>query len=231
MAITQPVVNSMLNNISEYLKSTTTSAQVLLGVMPSVLALLGPSHDEISMLSNIGRRPMLAMSLALACPSAYFRRAFEYAEPKEILSQSRNRHAQRRLTSKWTIGTIASVEDTFALLACLNVILNRIKSATGPSRRSRRIIPSFQVYGSVLAFSSTYSAASFSAFVSRGGEMFLLYAMRKQKAQCKQSYRNPHDPSRHLVNPFQIMPACFGTGFAKRIQDSATSEPPSSRPA
>lgn len=73
-----------------------TSAQVLLGVMPTIIALIGPSHDEIAMLSNVGRRPLLAAGLALACPSAYFSRAFEYSDPTKILSHDKNRHPQWR---------------------------------------------------------------------------------------------------------------------------------------
>src|SRR5688572_30771483 len=41
--LTQPVVNCILNYTSDYVKNGMTSAQVLLGIMPTVLALLGAS--------------------------------------------------------------------------------------------------------------------------------------------------------------------------------------------
>lgn len=61
-----------------------TRAQVLLGFMPTILALLGPSHDELAMLSMIGRRPVLTTLIAVASPSAYFSRTFEYSNPRNI---------------------------------------------------------------------------------------------------------------------------------------------------
>lgn len=127
-AITQPVVECILSHTSEYLKVAMTGAQVLLGVMPTILALLGPSHDEIAMLCNVGRRPLLAAGLALASPSAYFSRAFEYSQPIEILSQDKNRHEQWRPKAVHSQLLISSAEYLLTMAACYNVLDNTLQT-------------------------------------------------------------------------------------------------------
>lgn len=69
-----------------------TGAQVLLGVMPTVLSLLSASVDELAMVMTVSRRPILALLLAFGSPSAYFSRAFSYPTAHEIL----NRHPDRK---------------------------------------------------------------------------------------------------------------------------------------
>ena len=122
--LTQPLVDCILNHTSESLKSRMTGAQVLLGVMPTVLAFLGPSHDEIAMLANVGRRPLLAGLVALASPSAYFSRAFAYFEPHEILSQGPRRRKQWCPRDRLTQLMISGLEYCLAVAACANVINN-----------------------------------------------------------------------------------------------------------
>ena len=126
-ALTQPLVDCILQNTSEYLKAATTSSQVLLGVMPTLVSLLGPSHDEIAMLCNVGRRPFLAAGLALASPSAYFGRAFEYSKPIEILSQDRNRHRQWRPKTPLAQLSVSAVEYIITAAACYNVLNNTMQ--------------------------------------------------------------------------------------------------------
>lgn len=122
-ALTQPLIDCILENTSEYLKGSMTSAQVLLGIMPTIVTFLGPSRDEIAMLSNVGRRPILAAGISLAAPSAYFSRAFEYFDPKEILCHSEYRYAQRRLvTPCWIF--VSVLEYGLVAVACANIVIN-----------------------------------------------------------------------------------------------------------
>ena len=102
-ALTQPLIDCILDNTSEYLKGTMTSAQVLLGIMPTIITLLGLSHDEIATLSNVGRKPLLAAGISLAAPSAYFSRAFEYFDPGGILCHHKYRREQYLLKNHWWI--------------------------------------------------------------------------------------------------------------------------------
>ncbi|KAH6869066.1 hypothetical protein B0T10DRAFT_419025 [Thelonectria olida] len=121
---TQPLIDCILNHTSEFLKGGMTSAQVLLGVMPTVLALLGPSHDEIAMLANVGRRPLLAAGLALACPSTYFSRAFEYSDPQDIMSRHENRRGQWRPKHRGVQLVVSFIEYGLTAAACFNVVKN-----------------------------------------------------------------------------------------------------------
>ncbi|KAM6534095.1 hypothetical protein FALCPG4_007033 [Fusarium falciforme] len=135
-ALTQPVVDCLLKNTSEFLKGNMTGAQILLGVMPTIIALLGPSHDEIAMLSNVGRRPLLAAGMALASPSAYFSRAFEYHEPDEILSKGKERRTQWRPQNVYSILLVSFLEYALVTAACYNVVMNTLQV-------SRQTITSF----------------------------------------------------------------------------------------
>ncbi|KAG5789268.1 hypothetical protein H9Q69_011665 [Fusarium xylarioides] len=127
-AITQPLVECILRHTSEYLKVAMTGAQVLLGVMPTIIALLGPSHDEIAMLCNVGRRPLLAAGLALASPSAYFSRAFEYSDPMDILSVDTKRYAQWRPKAVYSQLLVSAAEYLITTAACYNVLDNTLQA-------------------------------------------------------------------------------------------------------
>ncbi|KAM6505486.1 hypothetical protein FSOLCH5_014699 [Fusarium solani] len=125
--LTQPLVDCILKHTSEFLKGSMTGSQILLGIMPTIIALLGSSHDEIAMLSNVGRRPLLAVALALASPSAYFSRAFEYSDPTKILSHEKNRLHQWRPRSACMQLLVSSVEYSFAAAACCNAVNNTLQ--------------------------------------------------------------------------------------------------------
>ncbi|KAL2672174.1 hypothetical protein Neosp_012874 [[Neocosmospora] mangrovei] len=122
-ALTQPLIDCILDNTSEYLKGSMTSAQVLLGIMPTIITFLGPSHDEMAMLSNVGRRPLLAAGISLAAPSAYFSRAFEYFDPSEILCHHKYRHEQYRLKKPLAI-LVSFLEYGVVAAACWNIVVN-----------------------------------------------------------------------------------------------------------
>ncbi|KAI1432722.1 hypothetical protein GGR50DRAFT_672717 [Xylaria sp. CBS 124048] len=85
-----PVIDCLLDNLSEYIKSSLASAQVLLGLLPTMLALLGTSSRDLGFLAVIARRPVLAALLALASPSICMGRAFqlEQGEPVGMLKHS-----------------------------------------------------------------------------------------------------------------------------------------------
>jgi hypothetical protein len=120
--LTQPVVLCLLENTSQYLQSVMASAQVVLGLTPTMLAFVGASTEELSMLSIVARRPFLSLLLALGSPSVYISRAFEYRDPLELLKSRPGRLEQRRPQSrnKWLI---CLLEYTMALLAVVNIAL------------------------------------------------------------------------------------------------------------
>jgi hypothetical protein len=89
--LAQPVVNCILECVSSFIMSDTGSAQVLLGLTPSMLAVLGPSTEETSLLFVIGRRPFLALCIAAGSPAVFPMRAFEYKDPIGLLKDREGR--------------------------------------------------------------------------------------------------------------------------------------------
>ena len=89
--LAQPVVNCILSSTSEFIKSAMASAQVLLGLTPTMLAVLGPSTEETSLLFVVGRRPFLALCLAAGSPAVFPLRSFENKDPLEILKWREDR--------------------------------------------------------------------------------------------------------------------------------------------
>ncbi|KAK0668649.1 hypothetical protein QBC41DRAFT_321470 [Cercophora samala] len=98
-----------------------TAAQVLLGVMPTVLAVMGPSTEEMSMLANVARRPLLALMLAAGSPSVYFSRAFEYHDPAQILHDHPSRLPQWRPSTWYSKLSISLAEYIIAMAAITNI--------------------------------------------------------------------------------------------------------------
>ncbi|CAM1501969.1 Fc.00g039530.m01.CDS01 [Cosmosporella sp. VM-42] len=120
-ALTQPLVSCILKETSEFIKGSMTGAQVLLGVMLTVLALLGASTDEMAMLTIVGKRPLLTLLLSIGSPSAYISRAFDYTDPADILSKHPNRLKQWR-PSEWRyLIPITIAEYGIAAAAATNV--------------------------------------------------------------------------------------------------------------
>ncbi|KAK4442805.1 hypothetical protein QBC34DRAFT_488660 [Podospora aff. communis PSN243] len=120
--LTQPVINCLLNHTSEYVKNGMTSAQVLLGVLPSVLSVLSASVEEMSTLAIVARRPLLALLLSAGSPSVYFSRAFEYHDVVEILQVRDGRLRQWRPSRRRTQMLVSGVEYVVALAATANIV-------------------------------------------------------------------------------------------------------------
>ncbi|KAK4179625.1 hypothetical protein QBC36DRAFT_322163 [Triangularia setosa] len=119
--LTQPVIKCILSHTSEYVKNGMTAAQVLLGVMPTVLSVMGASTEEMSMLANVARRPILALMLAAGSPSVYFSRAFEYHDSAQILQDHPNRLPQWRPKMWYSKLLISLAEYTVAAAAIANI--------------------------------------------------------------------------------------------------------------
>ena len=73
----------ILNDIPGTLESNYASAQVVLGLVPAVLLLIGPSIAEVAVIST--RRPLLAVLIALGCPTSYLVRVFRRVDIREPL--------------------------------------------------------------------------------------------------------------------------------------------------
>ncbi|GAB7324086.1 hypothetical protein MBLNU13_g07474t1 [Cladosporium sp. NU13] len=73
----------ILSDIPGTLESNYASAQVILGLVPAVLLLIGPSIAEVAAIST--RRPLLAVLIALGCPTSYLGRVFRRVDIREPL--------------------------------------------------------------------------------------------------------------------------------------------------
>ncbi|KAI1153529.1 hypothetical protein F4825DRAFT_461021 [Nemania diffusa] len=90
--LVEPVVNCLLNNVSAYIKAANSTAQVILGVTPPLLATLGASTDELALLNVVGGRTLLALLISFGNPSVYMKRVFHFRQPEKMLQRSRGRY-------------------------------------------------------------------------------------------------------------------------------------------
>lgn len=98
-----------------------SSAQVLLGVTPTILAVLGASASELSMVSVVAQRPLLSLLLALGSPSVFVSRAFEHSDPVELLRDRKGRLRQSHLRTGPRRRIAAGAQYAAALAAVANV--------------------------------------------------------------------------------------------------------------
>ncbi|KAJ5623653.1 hypothetical protein N7490_012258 [Penicillium lividum] len=115
-----PLVNCMLNTCPEFIKSDMASANVLLGLAPSILAVLGSNVDETSLLAVVGKRPFLAITLAAGSPAVIPMRPLEYRDPLEALKVRRD-ELPPKLYSYHLEALISIIEYVLVLAAIANV--------------------------------------------------------------------------------------------------------------
>ncbi|KXJ87900.1 hypothetical protein Micbo1qcDRAFT_215147 [Microdochium bolleyi] len=120
--LTQPVILCILDHTSEYVKSVMASAQVVLGVLPSALALSGATHEELGVLSCIGRRPLLAFLLALGSPAMHLSRAFDSPDLSHVLRKPAFATRQPAMGGRMRI-VVSAAEYALVLMAVTNVAL------------------------------------------------------------------------------------------------------------
>ncbi|KAH8160299.1 hypothetical protein CIB48_g7963 [Xylaria polymorpha] len=119
--LVEPVVKCLLDNVSEYIKAAASSAQVILGVTPPILATLGASTDELAMLSVVGRRPFLSLLISFGNPSVYMERVFDFRQPEKMLQRSRGRYRLYKPDTTFKRRVMAALQYLIALGAAANV--------------------------------------------------------------------------------------------------------------
>ncbi|EUC46108.1 hypothetical protein COCMIDRAFT_36196 [Bipolaris oryzae ATCC 44560] len=77
------VVSCMLNHIDESGKAQMAAASVLLGILPTILGMVGSNITEVGLLAL--RQPILAILLSLGAPVVSPIRSFDYRSPVDIL--------------------------------------------------------------------------------------------------------------------------------------------------
>lgn len=110
----------LMDNSVKNVEAQTAVTGVLLGLLPSILSILGSSPVELALLSN--SRPVLSLLLALAAPVVNPIRLFDYVSPRDILVNLKD-GAQVAQKQKRTSAWIAVIQFVLAAAAVLNVTL------------------------------------------------------------------------------------------------------------
>ena len=114
----------ILNNLSDDIQANFNSAMVMLGLMPTLLATLGPTVGEISLLS--AHRPLLSFLLSMGAPAIFPVRVFEYDDPSKALKKDANKLVIHRLSTRRAI-SLSCVEYILAAGSVINVVTNSLE--------------------------------------------------------------------------------------------------------
>lgn len=76
-------LSCIVDNLSPPVAASMSTASILLGLTPVILATMGPTLAEASLLSVY--RPGLALILSLGSPTVFFERLAAYGDPLECL--------------------------------------------------------------------------------------------------------------------------------------------------
>ncbi|KAL0931202.1 uncharacterized protein CTRU02_213937 [Colletotrichum truncatum] len=113
-------VDCILEATSESLKAKMASAAIFLGILPSVLSMLGPSMTQLALLS--ARRPILSLLISVGSPGFYLERLCRLESPTQILSIVQGeRFIPRLKSSRWGV-VVGIAEYIFVAGSVLNVI-------------------------------------------------------------------------------------------------------------
>ena len=112
-------MSCIIENTAESWKASMAAASVALGLLPTLLAAIGPSISETSLLSS--QRPLLAFLVGLGAPATQPSRLFEYEDPIDLLSTGSGRLVIPELTSS-AAGLVSGLEYLAAAGAVANVL-------------------------------------------------------------------------------------------------------------
>lgn len=113
----------LLDSLTSDVQANFNGAVVILGLMPTLLASIGPSVAEISLLS--AHRPLLSFLISMGAPAIWPTRIFEYIHPTETLRERRGalRTSQMR---PWPAAMTSLVQYIVAISAMVNIITTSI---------------------------------------------------------------------------------------------------------
>lgn len=123
--VTRDLCANALNCILDHLDGTTAynlqAANVLLGITPTMLSLLGNAPPEIALLAFSGR-PALAFLLNVGAPVIAVAGTFKYQHPLEVLTYGGGKSPFKTFSGVKSV-LIAAVEYVLAAAAAVNVAL------------------------------------------------------------------------------------------------------------
>ena len=105
--------------------SNYNSANIILGLTPTLLASIGPSFAEISLLS--AHRPLLSFLISMGATAIWPNRIFEYIHPPEILRQRRKCSIRASKLCHWPAAMMSLGQYIIAIGAMTNVMTTSIE--------------------------------------------------------------------------------------------------------
>ena len=110
----------LMQNSVKNIQSQTASTGVLLGLLPSILSILGSNPVELGLLST--RRPVLSLLLALAAPVVNPIRLFDYVNPKDMLTKLKQ-EVNKTKRKKMISALIVFCQFVLAIAAVANITM------------------------------------------------------------------------------------------------------------
>jgi hypothetical protein len=120
-AFVEPLISCILGASSQYMQYALNTSQVILGLTPTIIAILGASSEEMCLLALVGRRRFLSLLLSAASPSIYTSRGFEYRNLALILHEEPGRNHVRTSLHRRNRRIIIILEYIFAGAALANI--------------------------------------------------------------------------------------------------------------
>ena len=120
----------ILEHTSEANKASLSTAGVVLGLLPTLLAVLSPSISELALLS--AHRPLLAALISLGSPGVIQTRIFAYEDPAELLDMSniaRKTGKSQLALGPWSRGVSVAV-STMQYALALACVVNTVHMAS-----------------------------------------------------------------------------------------------------
>ncbi|KAF2664294.1 hypothetical protein BT63DRAFT_105445 [Microthyrium microscopicum] len=118
----------ILQNTTASMQSQFALAQVLLGLVPVILAFIGPTIAEVAVLSTY--RPVLAILLGIGSPAVNILRAVKNVDVREPLEGSQSAISQA--WSKWLANQTVAAQlcmKTVTYLLALGAVYNNIRTS------------------------------------------------------------------------------------------------------
>lgn len=163
----------LLDAIPSNWQANFNSATVILGLMPTLLAIIGPSVAEISLLS--AHRPLLSFFISMGAPAIWVHRTFEYIHPTEILREQRGvlRISKMR---PWPAAMMSLGQYVVAIGATVNVIMTSIRVG----RNSILALGCTTTFAPLL-----WSILSFAIHLVSGVSYFIARKMARRRVQVE----------------------------------------------
>jgi hypothetical protein len=120
----------IMKNVAESIKANMAGATVVLGLIPTILASLGPTVGEMALLS--WRRPVLSLLLSMGAPAIYPSRIMQSEDPTKLLLPTTDplTSIMPRAGSRVAAGIVAVFEYVVPAAAIANLLLTSYELGT-----------------------------------------------------------------------------------------------------